>query len=116
MIRGTTPTNTFTLPFEPPIGTKFRIVYAQDEKNKEVILFERTTGTCTVEGCKLSVRLTAEETLMFDCTPHWVDGRFQPLPVWIQIGYETPGGDINWSKPIETTVERCLRKDGVVNG
>ena len=114
MIRGTTPTHTFTLPFDLPVGTEYRIVYAQGEDHKEVTLFELTTKRCTVNGRVISVKLKRRETLLFDCTPRWWDGKHEPLPVKIQLGVETPGEDILWSRVISTTVERCLRKDGVV--
>lgn len=116
MRRGTTPKNTFTLPFDIPDGAEFRIVYAQGEEHKERILFERTTNRCTIEGRVVSVKLTQEETLLFDCTPVYYNGKHMPLPVWIQIGMEN-GKDVLWSDVIETTVYRCLRKDGrVVDG
>lgn len=114
MIRGTTPTHTFTLDFEPPKGTEYRIVYAQGEDHKENILFELTTKRVTVNGRVLSVKLKREETLLFDCSPKWWDGKHEPLPVKIQLGVETPGNDILWSNIITTTVYRCLRMDGVV--
>ena len=114
MIRGTTPQHTFTLPFEPPEGSHFRICYGQGQNHKERILFERTTESCRVNGSVVSVRLTAKETLLFDCTPHWIDGEYKALPVKIQFGIKTPGDEVLWSEIIETTVERCLRKDGVV--
>ena len=114
MISGSTPTNTFTLPFDPYEGTKYRIVYAQGENRKEKILFEKTTEDCTVNGRVVSVRLTQEETLLFDCTPHYLYGKCEPYPVKIQIGVESPGGDVLWSNIIETPPERCLKRDGVV--
>ena len=114
MIRGSTPDNTFTLPFAPPDGTEYRIVYAQGEEYKEKIIFEKTTKDCTVEGNKVTVRLTAKETLLFDCSPKWINHKFMPCPVWIQIGVATPGGETLWSDIIETTPGRCLKKDGVV--
>lgn len=114
MIRGSTPQHTFTLPFVPPEGCEYRIVYAQGENYKENILFERTTETITVDGSKLSIRLTSDETLLFNCTPHWHDGRLMPKPVKIQVGVKTPNDEVLWSNIIETTVSRCLRKDGKV--
>lgn len=114
MIRGTTPTHTFTLPFDPPKGTEYRIVYAQGEDHKEKTLFEFTAERVEVSGRVLSVRLKQAETLLFDCSPKWWGCKFEPLPVKIQVGVETPGEDILWSRIITTTVDRCLRKDGVV--
>lgn len=114
MIRGTTPTHTFTLPFDPPDGTDFRIVYAQGEDHKEEILFERETDSIAISGRKISVKLSARETLMFDATPKLVKSKYRAHPVKIQVGARTPGGDILWSNIIETTVERCLRESGGV--
>ncbi len=114
MIRGTTPTHTFTLPFEPPEGAEYRIVYAQGEDHKENTILEITTERTKVNGRAISVKLTQEETLRFDCCPVYSITGYAPLPVKIQIGVETPGEDILWSNIITTTVERCLKKDGVV--
>lgn len=114
MRRGTTPVHTFTLPYESQEGMEYRIVYAQGEDHKEKVLFERMTGTCEINGRTITLKLTAKETLMFDCTPHHFDGKYEAYPVKIQIGAKTPMGDIFWSDIIVTTVERVLRKDGVV--
>lgn len=114
MRRGTTPTHTFTLPFDPPKGCAIRIIYAQGPDHEEKILFERTGDTIDVDGNVLSVHLTKEETLLFDCSPHWQNGKFEPYPVKGQVGIETIHGDTLWSNIFTTTVDRCLRKDGVV--
>lgn len=114
MIRGTTPQHNFTLPFDLPDGSIVRVCYAQGEDYKEQILFERTTESCKINGNVVQVKLTAEETRMFDCSPCWVGGKYIAKPVKIQVGVKTPGGEILWSQIIETTVERCIREDGVV--
>lgn len=114
MIPGTTPTHTFTLPFEPPSGTEFRIVYAQGSENREEVILEITTDRLKIKGSSISVKLKQEETLRFDRTPVYRYGIYAPSPVLIQVGVETPSRDVLWSDIIETTVERCLRKDGVV--
>ena len=114
MTPGTTPTNTFTLPITPPSGTKFRVVYAQGEDHNEVFLFDKTTEDCTIEGNKLTVRLEAHETMKIDTTPKWHNGKFELLPVKMQVGMETPAGDIFWSNIIEESPDRLLKKDGVV--
>lgn len=115
--RGTTPEHTITLPFEVPEGAYLRIVYAQaDEKaaDGERILFEKTEKDCTVSGKNVITELTSDETLRFDCGLHFYKGSFRTLPVFIQLGIETAAGEKAWSHIIETTVERCLRKDGVI--
>ena len=114
MIRGTTPVHTFTLDYEPPDGTRFRIVYAQGEDHKEKVLFERTNENIEIDGRTITVKLTAAETLLFDSSPHFSCGKVEPYPVKIQIGTGSPDGIISWSDIIVTTVERCLRKDGAV--
>ena len=110
MRRGTTPTHTFMLPFEVPEGSKVRIVYVQNDK----IILEHTTEQCTVEGSDIKTRLTDKETLLFDSKLHFIAGRYQSYPVEIQIGIKTPEGDKLWSHIILATVEKCLRKDGVI--
>lgn len=62
MIRGTTPTHIFTLPFDTEILKDVRITYAQS--NKPII--EKSIGDCTLNGNELSVKLTQEDTLLLD--------------------------------------------------
>ena len=111
---GTTPTNKFTLPFTPPTDAKVTVVYAQGEKYKEKMLFEKKGESCKFEGNVLLVRLEKEDTLLIDSTPKWSHGRYAPLPVWIQIGFEMPDGTTLWSHVIEATPGRVLKPDGVV--
>jgi len=59
MIRGTTPTHIFELPFDTCELTKIRILYAQ---NDEMIL-EKTEKDCELNGPVIKVRLTQEETM-----------------------------------------------------
>lgn len=115
MIRGSTPANYFTLPFEPPEGAFIRIVYAQGKDHEEEILFEiEDQNRIHVDGAEISVKLRQAETLKFDTTPvPQIDGTM-PLPLKIQIGIETAGGDILWSNRVVTTVDYCLREDGAV--
>ncbi len=110
MRRGTTPTHTFTLPFSFPSGACIRIVYAQND----VILVEKTTEDCEINGAVVKTRLTSEETLRFDCSPHYQVGMLLPYPVEIQIGLRTAEGEKFWSAIIIESVERCLREDGVI--
>lgn len=59
MYRGTTPTHTFTLPFEASQLSEAYITYAQ---NNQVVI-EKTLSECTIDGKNLSVTLTQTETL-----------------------------------------------------
>lgn len=63
MIRGTTPTLNFTLPFECSTITVCSIAFAQDE----TVVLEKTLTDCRMNGRVLSVELTEDETLLFDC-------------------------------------------------
>jgi hypothetical protein len=110
MRQGTTPTHNFELPFEIPEGASVRIVYAQNN----VIILEKTTGECEIEGCKISTKLSVEETLRFDYKKHIIKGVSTTHPVEIQIGVKTVHGDQTWSDIIEELPERCLKKDGVI--
>lgn len=102
--------HTFTLPFEVPEGSSVRVVYAQNN----IVILERTTETCTVAGNMVSLQLTDKETLLFDCEPHYIEGRYEPYMVEVQIGIKTPSGDKLWSDIMTDTPERILRKDGVI--
>lgn len=59
MIRGTTPTHIFTLPFDVSLVKAVMVIYAQ--KDQEV--FTKGTNDCELEGNTISVRLTQEDTL-----------------------------------------------------
>lgn len=62
MIRGTTPTHTFTLPFEASAIQSVKIIYAQDD----VVVCEKLTKDCTLSGSTVVTTLTQEDTLKFD--------------------------------------------------
>lgn len=59
MIRGTTPTLTFTLPFSASDITEAWITFAQNE----IIKLDKPLSECTREGNTISVTLTQAETL-----------------------------------------------------
>lgn len=62
MIRGTTPTLTFTLPFETSGVVKdLRITFKQDE-----MVLEKSLADCTLDGTNIAVNLSQEETLLFN--------------------------------------------------
>lgn len=62
MVRGTTPTLNFTLPFEVSTITVCSIAFAQDEN----VVLEKTLTDCQAYENVLSVELTEAETLLFD--------------------------------------------------
>ena len=93
MIRGTTPTHNFKLPFDGALVKEARAIYRQLTKEvlrKETKDFER-------EGNILSVLLSQEETFLFDCTP-----------VTYQLRVKTTDGKVLNTKPRTIKVEECL--------
>ena len=92
MIQGTTPTHTFNLPFDSANIECLRIVY---EQNKKVILAKEE---CTKDGNKLELKLTQEETLMFD----------ENIPVRIQLHVKFTNGEVGASKPTTVPVYELL--------
>lgn len=66
MYRGTTPTLTFTLPFEGDRLDLLSIAFAQVkplEGLEPKVILEKTLADCTVSGNCVAVTLTEEETL-----------------------------------------------------
>lgn len=61
MIRGTTPTHTFQIPFNTNLLKEIRISYAQ----RDAVVVEKSTEDCKLDGMNISVKLTQEETLRF---------------------------------------------------
>lgn len=62
MIRGTTPTHTFNLPFEVGMIKECRVLYAQDD----VVLVIKNTSDCVLEGTTVKTTLTQNDTFKFD--------------------------------------------------
>lgn len=94
MIRGTTPTHIFTLPFETKLISNIRIIYTQGGER----ILVKEIGDCQLDGSTVTVRLTQEETFRFDCNKY----------VEIQVRALTHGGDALNSEIYKTSVERCL--------
>lgn len=88
MPRGTTPTHTFTLPFDAALVKSCRIIYAQ----RDVKVICKETDNCTINGKTISTTLSQEETLRFSCdTPVQIqmrvltkDGTAMKTPVYIK--------------------------------
>ena len=98
MIRGTTPTHTFTLPIDTKLLTSIKITYAQDDR----VIFSKNTEDCRLEGNTVKVTLTQEETFKFEADKH----------VQIQVRVLTNTGDLVSSSVMCVTVGKCL--DGEV--
>ena len=76
--RGTTPTHTFTFPFDTSSIKSLKIIYAQGD----VEVFHKTKEDCRLDGNSAYVTLTQEETRAFN---HRCD-------VQVQINALTLGG------------------------
>ena len=95
MKRGTTPTHTFTLPFDVSMVEKARVLYSQNDELK------LSKTDCVLDGNTVTVRLTQEDTFKLEC------GKF----VDIQLRVLTPDGDALNSDIIRVSVERCLENE-----
>ena len=63
MIRATTPTHYFNIPFDTSEVKSCLVIYAQDDKE----IFSKRTEDCVFNDNTISTTLTQEETLLFDC-------------------------------------------------
>ena len=94
MIRGTTPTHTFELPFDTAEIKEIKVIYAQDNEP----LFCKRMDDCDVDGSNVSVKLTQEETFLFD----------HKKMVQIQIRVLTFGEDSLITAVMKVPVDKCL--------
>ena len=61
MIPGTTPTHIFNLPFEASLVQAVRVFYAVEGR----VVLQKNTSDVILEGSKVVVHLTQEDTLKF---------------------------------------------------
>lgn len=97
MIRGTTPTHIFSLPFDVGILSAAKIAYAQNGDVK----FTKDLTMCETNGNDISVKLTQEDTLQLNDLP----------VVEIQIRAKTLSGDVFASKIIKVPICKCLEAE-----
>ena len=100
MIRGTTPTHTFNIPFDTSMVKEVKVTYAQDD----TVVLEKRTSDCELDGQRIIVTLTQEDTFLFDCKK----------AVEIQIRVLTVGGDALGSVPEKVGVSKCLDDEVLV--
>lgn len=101
MIRGTTPTHIFTIPFDTDTIADLRISYAQC--GKEVVV--KTLKDAKLNGATITVDLTQEDTLKFDCSKQ----------VLMQVKVLTLGGEVLSSDIIVVNVGQCLNSEVLGN-
>lgn len=99
MIRGTTPTLTFRLPFETAVIDRFYITFSQ--YNKEVFSLDKSD--CTLGSDYITVKLNQAHTLSLASN----------CGIAIQIRLVTTSGDALASDMIHTDVDGIL-KDGEI--
>ena len=95
--RGTTPTHTFTLPFEVDLISDLRITYSQ---NKNEILTKSRDEVKFYEN-DILVTLTQQETLLFT----------DKTPVFIQIKIKLKSGQVVSSEIITMRVDPSLNEE-----
>ena len=99
MIRGTTPTLEFTLPFDTDIIADGYITFAQ----RGDVVIDKNISECTCEGTKIVLKLSQEETLKLK------SGDFTE----VQIRAKMTSGDAVASNIIKVSTDRIL-KEGVI--
>ena len=100
MIRGTTPTLTFNLPFAV---SELQSAYITIESKDEEVTLEKALADCTKADKSLAIKLTQEETLAFESRKQ----------VRIQLRVLTKSGEA-LASPIYTAPMHEILKDGVI--
>lgn len=100
MIKGSTPTHKFNIDFDTSFIAEVEIVYAQNDEQ----IFVKETKDVSLDGNTISVTLSQEETLKFDCYKRFVQ---------IQMRVKTTEGVVMISDLISVGLEKCLF-DGVI--
>lgn len=97
MICGTTPTHIFKIPFDTSQLKEIRISYAQDDE----VIVEKNTSDCILEGDKITVTLSQEDTLKFS----------HRKAVELQLKVLTVDGCVLANNVIRVRVEEILNKE-----
>lgn len=97
MVRGTTPTITFETDCDCTGFDLLEITFSQAEE----VIFTKRINDCSIKGKDITVTLTEEETLKFDCHKN-------PVSMQIRAG---AGESRTASNIMQTTVKKIL-KDG----
>lgn len=100
MIRGTTPTHIFETDLSTENLKNIQIVYVQGRK----IVVEKRYRDCTLDGKKITIRLSQEETLLFDSSQS----------VEVQLRVLTNGGDALASRIMRVHCRECLSDEVLV--
>jgi hypothetical protein len=96
MYRGTTPTHTFALPFDTSIIDALLITYTQ----RGVKIIEKTLDDVTLNGRRIVLKLTQDETNMFN----------KGNKAQIQLRVKS-GDSVQASKIIDLDVQKVLNNE-----
>ena len=94
IVRGTTPTHTFTLPVDCGAFTEVRVLYSQNDD----LVIKKETEDVTCEGNRISCTLTQKDTLALD----------DRQDCEIQVRALSEGGTAVASKIMRVPVGKCL--------
>ena len=94
MRQGTTPTHTFTIPFDASAAAEVRVTYSVGGR----VILRKETEDCQMDGTTVRVKLTQEETLRFPAG-HWFSAQLRAL---------TTDGESMVSKIMREPVDPCL--------
>ena len=97
MRRGTTPTHTFTLPFEVGVIKSIRVIYSQNK----IPVLRKDTEDFTLKDSSASIKLTQSETLAFD----------SHKTVDVQVRVLTKDGEALASQIMTVRPERLLENE-----
>ena len=97
MIRGTTPTHTFKIPFPVSSVKEAMVIYAQDD----IEVFHKDTVDCAMKDNEISVTLTQEDTLLLN----------HQMPVQVQLRLLTTKGVAMASSVKVVSVKKCLNNE-----
>ena len=100
MYRGTTPTITFTLPFDCGNITMLNLCFAQ----RGEIILEKDLYACEISGNTLQVELTEEDTLRFEANNAMVE-----MQLRIGCGETRLASDIMRMSVKQIIKEGCLK-------
>lgn len=100
MIRVTTPTFVFTLPFEVVELRSYLVTFAQNGRK----ILDKTEADCKAEGSEITVELTQEETKLFKAQ----------FNLQIQLRVLTNGGDALATEIFTRPVGEVLN-DGIMS-
>ena len=105
MIRGTTPTLQFNLPFMASLIKSAQILISYVDNLKEIVI-EKTLNDCELVGKTISTELTQEETLAF---PSPVTAEVQ-----LRVVIDRDGKDVALATDVYKVKVKKLLKDGVL--